>query len=176
MATGMDILPVAPDHIPALAALASGTFTTTFGHLYPAEDLAAFLEKSYNPDTLLAETQDPRHFWRMAWDDGRALGYLQCGPVGLPHPDADPAREGELKRIYVLKAAQGQGLGKALMEIAMAYLAERYGKAPQWIGVWSQNFKAQGLYGAYGFERAGAYQFKVGQTRDDEYILRRVPV
>ena len=46
---------------------------------------------------------------------------------------------------------------------------------PQWIGVWSDNFKAQALYKAYGFERVGEYKFPVGKTLDDEFILRRRP-
>lgn len=171
----MDILPVAPDHIPALAALATGTFTDTFGHLYPAEDLAVFLEKSYNHASLLTETQDTHQFWRMAWQDEKAVGYLQCGPVGLPHAEADPARHGELKRLYVDAATQGRGLGKALMAVALDHLAEIYGNAPQWIGVWSENHRAQALYGAYGFVRVGAYEFPVGHVRDLEFILRRLP-
>jgi hypothetical protein len=31
------------------------------------------------------------------------------------------------------------------------------------------------LYEAYGFERVGGYKFAVGQTMDDEFILRRMP-
>ena len=171
----MDILPVAPAHIPALSALAIETFTATFGHLYPAEDLAAFLEKSYNPASLLAETQDPRQFWRMAWDDGKALGYLQCGPVSLPHAEADPAHHGELKRLYVDPAAQGRGLGKTLMTMALAHLTERYGDAPQWIGVWSENHRARAFYDAHGFVQVGAYDFPVGRVLDHEFILRKIP-
>jgi len=175
MATGMDILPVAPDHIPALSALAAGTFTTTFGHLYPPEDLAAFLTASYDHDVLRAETQAPRYVWRMAWEDGKALGYLQCGPVSLPHAEADPARHGELKRLYVDPAAQGHGLGKILMRAALDHLAERYGDAPQWLGVWSENHRAQALYASHGFVEVGAYEFPVGRMRDHELILRRMP-
>ena len=176
MATGMDILPVAPDHIPALSTLAVDTFRVTFGHLYPAEDIAEFLETSYNPDTLLAETQDPSQFWRMAWgQDGMPVGYLQCGPVGLPHAEADASRQGELKRIYVAPDAQGRGLGKRLLTTALDHLAERYGDTPQWIGVWSENHRAQALYAAHGFIRVGAYDFPVGRVRDHELILRRMP-
>ena len=176
MATGMDILPVALDHIPALSNLAADTFSVTFGHLYPPEDLADFLETSYTPDILLAETQDQRSFWRVAWDEhGHALGYLQCGPVSLPHAEADPARDGELKRLYVQPTVQGHGLGKILMGVALDHLAERYGDAPQWIGVWSENHRAQALYAAHGFVQVGAYEFPVGRMRDHELILRRRP-
>ncbi len=171
----MDLLPVAPDHIPALSALAADTFVATFGHLYPPEDLEAFLTSSYAPDVLRAETQDPKYFWRMAWDGDQALGYLQCGPVGLPHAEADPARHGELKRLYIAPAAQGRGLGKALLAAALAHLDDRYGDAPQWIGVWSENHRAQALYAAHGFVQVGAYDFPVGRVRDLEFILRRIP-
>ena len=42
-----------------------------------------------------------------------------------------------------------------------------------WIGVWSENHGAQRLYARHGFEKVGEYEFKVGQTRDHEFILRR---
>ena len=170
----MRLLPVASDHIPVLSALAVDTFTATFGHLYSPEDLRDFLETSYNPATLAEEVADPQYVWRMAWDaDGRALGYLQCGPVSLPHAEADPARHGELKRLYVAPAAQGKGLGKILLAAALGHLAERFGEAPQWIGVWSENHRAQALYAAHGFVRVGAYAFPVGRVKDHEFILRR---
>ena len=44
---------------------------------------------------------------------------------------------------------------------------------PLWIGVWSGNLKAQKLYAAHGFEKAGEYQYPVGAWMDDEFILRR---
>ena len=37
----------------------------------------------------------------------------------------------------------------------------------------STNAKAQKLYAAYGFEKAGEYQYPVGAWMDDEFILRR---
>ncbi len=172
----MRIVPVTPDLIPALSDLAAETFTETFGHLYPPEDLSAFLHKSYAPETLLVETANPKDFWRIVLDEtGEASAYLQCGPVGLPHGEANARTQGELKRIYVRASQQGKGLGKTLMTLALDHLATAYGAAPQWIGVWSENHKAQALYASYGFQKIGEYQFKVGKTLDDEFILRRLP-
>jgi RimJ/RimL family protein N-acetyltransferase len=42
-----------------------------------------------------------------------------------------------------------------------------------WIGVWSENHAAQRLYARKGFTRVGEYLFRVGQTRDHEFIFRR---
>ncbi len=172
----MRLLAVTPDLVPALSTLARDSFTETFGHLYPPEDLEAFLGKSYAHNALLADISDPAQHWRIILDEtGAAVAYMQCGKVGLPHPDARPDSEGELKRLYVHSSQQGKGLGKTLMNAALAYMTERFGDAPQWIGVWSENTKAQALYGSFGFHRVGAYQFAVGNTLDDEFILRRIP-
>ncbi|MDR6802892.1 GNAT family N-acetyltransferase [Asticcacaulis solisilvae] len=173
----MTLLSVTPDLVPALSALAIDSFTETFGHLYPPEDLEAFLRKSYAHDALLADINDPAQHWRVVLDDrGAAVAFMQCGKVGLPHPDARPDFEGELKRLYVHSSQQGKGLGKTLLSAAIDHMTERFGDAPQWIGVWSENHKAQAFYGSFGFHRVGEYQFAVGQTLDDEFILRRIPI
>jgi ribosomal protein S18 acetylase RimI-like enzyme len=39
--------------------------------------------------------------------------------------------------------------------------------------VWSENFGAQRFYGRYGFEKVGEYGFRVGNTVDHEFILKR---
>jgi len=169
----MQILPIEPGHVDALSALAARTFSDTFAHLYPPEDLRVFLEASYAPGVLAPQIADPDQFWRMAWSGNQAVAYLHACPVGLPHPDADAARQGEIKRLYVDTSQHGQGIGKQLLALGLDYLAHRYGGAPQWIGVWSENLKAQALYQAHGFERVGEYGFEVGGTTDHEFIFRK---
>ena len=90
----------------------------------------------------------------------------------LPHADVT-ARCGELKRFYLLKPWQGGGLGGRLFAEIMAWL-EAGGRRDLWIGVWSENFGAQRFYGRHGFEKVGEYGFRVGETVDREFILRRV--
>lgn len=171
--SNLDIRAVRAEDLPALSALATQTFSETFAHLYSPEDLQAFLRASYSPDVLAAEVAHPDNFWRMAWDGDTAVGYVQACPVGLPHAEADPSCQGELKRLYVAASQHGRGVGRELLALSLAYLTERYGDAAQWIGVWSENHKAQAIYHAQGFEKAGEYGFKVGAVTDLEFILRR---
>jgi diamine N-acetyltransferase len=42
-----------------------------------------------------------------------------------------------------------------------------------WIGVWSENYRAQRFYERHGFLKVGEYGFPVGGTLDHEFILRR---
>src|SRR5690606_9687186 len=123
---------------------------------------------------LSEDISHPDHFWRLIHDaQNIPLAFIQATPVNLPHPDADPKRQGEIKRLYVRQSAQGKGLGKRLLTAALNYLSETYPSAPQWLGVWSENHKARTLYAAYGFEKVGEYGFPVGDTIDLEFILRR---
>jgi ribosomal protein S18 acetylase RimI-like enzyme len=172
----MQIIAPTAEHVPLLQSLMRNTFTETFGHLYPPADLAHYLDTAYDRLQLTKELSDPRNFWQLILDEsGAPVGYLECLPAHLPHPDVRPDAHGEIERIYVLKSQQGRGLGRTLMELALAHLGERYGDAPQWLGVWSENTRAQALYRAYGFEKAGEYTFPVGETEDHEFIFRRIP-
>src|SRR6476469_1947226 len=80
----------------ALSALASATFTDTFGHLYPPEDLAGHLRDGYAPEVIRKDLGRPNERWWLATLDGRAIGYAQAGPCKLPHADVRPTH-GELR-------------------------------------------------------------------------------
>jgi diamine N-acetyltransferase len=169
------IIPTEGD-VPRLQALMREVFTETFGHLYPPADLAHYLDTAYATDQLRSEVVDHWNYWQLALDNaGEPMAYLECVPAHLPHPEVRPEEHGEIERIYVLKRHQGKGLGRKLMTLALEHLDQRYGKAPQWLGVWSENLRAQALYRSYGFEKVGEYTFPVGDTHDHEFIFCRVP-
>ncbi len=160
-----------PDDAAVLSRLAVRTFTETFGHLYPAEDLQAFLDEAYAVGRQTTILSHPDYAVWLLEDDGVAVGHAAAGPCGLPHPDVQPD-DGELKRLYVLAAYQNGGWGGRLFDAAMHWQL-RHGPRTLWVGVWSQNHGAQRFYGRHGFEHVGDYVFPVGRVRDHEFILRR---
>lgn len=160
-----------PDDAAVLAELGARTFSDTFGHLYPREDLEAFLDESHSVAACQSLLTDPRYAFWLAEEGGEAIGYALAGPCGLPHAEARP-EDGELKRLYVTSARQGSGTGARLFEEALAWL-ERDGPRTVWISVWSENLGAQRFYARYGFRKAGEYEFVVGRQRDREFIFRR---
>lgn len=169
------IRPARPDDVDALADLKLATFRETFleegfAIPYPPADLALFEAASYAPDAVAAELGDGEKRTWVAEADGRLIGYAQVGPCKLPHVDAAPG-DGELYQLYVLRAAQGLKLGKALLQTALDHLAATR-PGPVWLGVWSGNEKAQAVYAARGFEKVGDYRFRVGSWYDEEYIFR----
>jgi len=164
-----------PDDVEALAALKLATFRETFvdgfAISYPPQDRAAFELASYAPAAIAAELADPDHATWVAEADTRLLGYAHVGPCKLPHPEVRPGA-GELYQLYLRGAAQGVGIGRQLLTVALDHLAQTR-PGPVWLGVWSGNLRAQAVYAAHGFERVGAYRFPVGSWFDDEFIYRR---
>lgn len=161
-----------PADAAVLAALGAATFVETFGHLYTPEDLRVFLDESHAVEAYAQVLANPHYALWIAEDAaGRAVGYAQAGRCGLPHEDVRP-EDGELKRLYVRAGIQGGGIGRALMDAAMAWLL-RDGPRTLWLSVWSENPGAQRFYARYGFVFAGEYEFIVGAQRDREFMYRR---
>jgi ribosomal protein S18 acetylase RimI-like enzyme len=154
-----------------LARLAESTFTETFGHLYPREDLASYVAATYTPAACLEALSDPRMAYWLAGRDGEpAVGFALAGHCKLPVDGLEPTA-GELRQLYVSSSHQQRRLGTRLFEAALAWLEARY--SPVYIGVWSKNYGAQRFYGRYGFVKVGEYGFPVGKTVDRELILKR---
>ena len=155
----------------ALAHLAEVTFTETFGHLYPPEDLAGYVASTYTRKACLETLSDPRMaYWLVAAEGEPAVGFALAGYCKLPVQGLEPTA-GELRQLYVRSAYQKQRLGARLFETALEWLETHY--SPIYIGVWSNNHGAQRFYGRYGFAKVGEYGFPVGKTVDHEFILRR---
>ena len=155
----------------ALAHLAETTFTETFGHLYPPEDLTAYVASTYTEETSLRTLRDSRMAYWLAGAEGEpAAGFALAGYCKLPVPNLEPTA-GELRQLYVRSAHQNQRLGTQLFAAALAWLEAHY--SPLYVGVWSENRGAQRFYGRYGFVKIGEYGFPVGRTVDREFILKR---
>src|SRR3546814_1984810 len=85
-----------PDDADTVSALATRTFVETFGHLYPAEDLQAFLANAYAVEKQRVILSHPGYAVWLLECDGTAIGHAAAGPCGLPHPDVAPG-DGELR-------------------------------------------------------------------------------
>ncbi len=161
-----------PEDVEALAAIGAATFTETFAHLYPPQDLSDFLAEAYGLPRTRADMAHPAKASWLVEDNGRAVGYATAGLSDLPHPEVGP-RSYELKRFYLLKSCQNGGIGGQLWGVASDWMLAQ-DPVDLWIGVWSENLGAQRFYARHGFEKVGEYGFRVGQTVDHEFILRRM--
>jgi ribosomal protein S18 acetylase RimI-like enzyme len=154
---------------PALARMAARCFTETFGTLYRASDLAAFLSETFGDEGLPSQIGDPDFTIRLATEGEAIVGFVKLGPVAFPGDW--PADAIELHQLYVLGGWQGEGVGPALMDWAIAHArAERRGEMI--LSVYVDNHRARRFYQRYGFEEIGRYTFMVGEQPDDDRLMR----
>jgi ribosomal protein S18 acetylase RimI-like enzyme len=156
----------------ALARITEQTFTETFGHLYPPEDLAEYVSGNCTEESCGNLLDDPEiGAWLIGVDRASPVGYATAGPCKLPIENHEP-NAGEVRQLYVLATHQNQRIGAKLLDVALSWLDEQR-FSPLYIGVWSENLGAQRFYGRYGFRKVAEYGFPVGKTVDHEFILKR---
>jgi len=153
-----------------LADIGRDTFIETFGHLYPPADLKRFVEETYSIDAMTTDLMDPQVEVRIAFAGRRIAAYCKIGPCKLPL-DIGPEPALQLHRVYVYQVRQGVGAGRILLTWAIERARQR-GAKNLYLGVWQSNERAIALYESRGFETLGSYKFHVGETVDDEYLMR----
>ena len=152
----------------ALNQLFRHSFAATFGHLYAPADLAAFLA-GFTPERWADELASPDFAFRIAEQDGAAVGYAKLGPEALPIKGRGPAIE--LRQLYLAEAAKGTGVAHELMDWAIATARAR-GAVELWLSVFTGNPRARQFYDRYGFKDAGPYAFMVGSHADEDRLMR----
>ena len=151
-----------------LAHFAARTFTETFGRLYPAEDLAAFLAQKYGEPIQRSEINDPDTRYHLALEHGRIIGYVMMGALDIDIGEPDAL---ELHRLYVDTAAKGAGIAQKLADEVVNWAREK-GAPALYLSVWENNERAQRFYRRYGFEHVGEHKFMVGRVADRDFIWR----
>jgi diamine N-acetyltransferase len=151
-----------------LAEFARATFTETFGHLYPPEDLAAFVDAKYRANVIASEVADHGIRYRLALRERAIVGYCKTGDVGM---DVDATDAIELHRLYVSNEIKGAGVAQALMDDSLAW-ARSKGAKVMYLSVWEDNLRAQSFYKRYGFEHVREHTFMVGATADRDFIWK----
>jgi ribosomal protein S18 acetylase RimI-like enzyme len=170
------IRPAVAADTPVLSQLADRLFLQTFVEElavpYPKADLDLFLRDSNGPEAMAKRLADPAVGVWLALIAGGAVGYMVAGPAyGFAHPDLRAA-DGMLHRLYIAPETRGRGLGPAMMDVVMDWLARRYGARP-WLTVFSGNIRAQRFYARYGFEKVGEFDYPVGAWLDHEFMMRK---
>lgn len=152
-----------------LGELGARLFVDTFGHLYAAEDLQAFLDKVYSVPGLQSDLDAGRRIV-IAEAGDEWIGYCKMGAMSLPI-DVGGRHTLELKQMYVCRQFHGKGVADGLMQEFLAW-AKAQAAQDLYISCWSENHRALAFYRRYGFKEVGAYTFWVGKPADDERILR----
>ncbi|MDP5104408.1 MAG: GNAT family N-acetyltransferase [Erythrobacter sp.] len=165
----MILRPATPADAPALAALGAETFIAAFGHLYTAEDLAAFLATVHAPGPVAEEIAGDSCTHCLAEEGGELVAYCKLRYPSHYTAHSDAKNPIELGQLYALPQFTGTGIGAKLMDWALG-VARAGGHDAVLLSVYSENYGAQRFYQRYGFGKIADITFQVGEQLDAEFL------
>lgn len=130
-----------------------------------------YVEKYLNAD-VLAKTLTDTHFKTLGiFHDTELVGYVQMVINTEEIYEGTPL---ELKRFYLLKAYQGKGIARDMMEACYG-IAKDLGYKKFWLGVWEHNHRAQAFYKKCGFRKVSSHPFDMGgEIQTDDILLKEL--
>jgi diamine N-acetyltransferase len=157
-----------------LATFGAATFRSTYLADAPREALDAFVDRVFGPAKQATELADPSCQFFLAELAGELVGYLllRDGPRPASVPGDRPLT---LDRLYVAPDSQGRGIGRSLLERAVAAATSR-GHDLLWLTVWERNQRAIAAYRRWGFHEVGEVGFDLaGAAQTDRVMVLPCP-
>ena len=149
---------------PALALVGAATFLDTYSGILPGASILAHCGHHHRPEAYVAFLDRPgTRIWLAEADPGGApVGYSLLADPDFP-PEIPRPGDRELRRIYLLSRFHGTGVGRSLLDHAIAE-ARASGAGRLLLGVYPHNRRAIAFYRRAGFEQVGNRTFRVGAS------------
>lgn len=109
---GLEIVPLTPPDVAAVIALAHRIWHAHYPGIISPAQIDYMLAQRYSIARLQQELALPEIRWELARQAGQLLGFAST--IHLPE-----AQELKLDKLYVAPAAQGRGVGRALVTSAV---------------------------------------------------------
>lgn len=158
------------DDAAALEKISVVTFIEAFGEQNTKEDMELFLKECFNLEAIQKELADENTEYHMLFMDNELAGYIKIRWAS--HATFTNRKALEVARIYVYKNYQGQGLGTALMRLAID-IADKNKSDIVWLGVWEHNPKAIKFYERLGFEVFSEHIFRLGNDLQNDLLMKK---
>ena len=159
-----------PTDAAAIARVGRTAFAEAFAHLFPAETLSRYLDRTWSEAKVSASLAKPGNRYLVARRHGEVVGLIKA-KLDCPLPEGPAGAWHQLQKMYVLPAFQGQGIGSTLVT---ALLEDICAAGPAWwLQVHLGNLGAQRLYLRFGFREHHRGQVVLEGVPIDFLILVR---
>lgn len=160
----IEIRPVTPPDVPAIAALAREIWQATYPGIITQEQIDFMLEQRYGHERLYDDLEDLHKWLDQAFLDGRRIGFA-----------FSEIYQGEFKldKLYIHPDVQRRGVGGQLIG-HVAERARREGYPCVILQVNKRNVNAINSYRKYGFEIREATVDDIGHGYVmDDYVMEK---
>lgn len=157
-----------------LSEMAQLAYRQHFSFVWDPPLLEKFLEQENSISFFQKLLLDPNCTIFIAHKNQKNLGYL----ILLIDRSLSPLEPGgaQIKRIYLLKEAVNQGIGKQLMQQAMHFIQSK-AKAYIWLDVMQISDQSIAFYQRLGFQIIQESRFTLFKLKEDElakmYIMKK---
>ena len=155
-----------------LQRVAFECYTPYYADLWEEGGMQAYLAALYEPVRLASELGDPNLCFELAYRDGAPVGFsklhLRCDRAETPNA-------AYLERVYVGLAVAGAGVGRRLIDRALAAARER-GRDWVWLQTMADAEKPLARYLDAGFVECGRARLDAPKVRPDRrgmLVLRK---
>ena len=156
-----------------LCRLGAATFRETYRTISDPGEVDEYADEHFTPERVAAWLERPDARTLLASVEGTPVGYAHVRRAKVP-ACVDDRDAVELSRLYLLRSAQGTGIGSPLLAAAIAEIAALGGQTV-WLGAYDRNTKALAFYARHGFVLVGTHEFEFGgQIHADPVLTRRV--
>lgn len=135
-----------------------------------------FIATKLSREAFAGYLASPDHLLLLAEVDGASAGYTMLITGDPSDPDVAAAVTArptvELSKVYVMPEQHGAGVAAALMDASVA-AARETGAVSVWLGVNTQNARANRFYDKSGFRIVGAKKFRLGDVDEDDFVRER---
>lgn len=155
-----------------LQKLCVKTFTETFAATNTVENIASYIDTSFNTEQLICELNTIESQFYMAFSDTMPIGYLKVN-FGEAQTEIIEGNSLEIHRIYVLQTFHGKNVGHLLLDKAKN-IGQTSGVTSIWLGVWEKNLKALRFYTKNGFVVFNQHDFIMGTDQQTDLMMQLI--
>jgi GNAT superfamily N-acetyltransferase len=142
-------------HIPLIRDLTMQVWPQTYTPIIGADQVAYMLDRFYNPDALSAQMNEQGHQFIIGEVDGKPAAFASYSEV-------EPGVF-KLHKLYTTLAAQGKGLGRALVDYIVADIRVKNANMLR-LNVNIHNHAAKKFYARYGFRHLLDEDIDIGSS------------
>lgn len=147
------------------------TFLETFASVNTPENIAEYLEQSFNTNQLTSELNNPDSHFYLAVLDQEVIGYLKIN-FGKAQTELINEHALEIHRIYVLQEYHGKKVGQLFIDEILKIVQQKPVEYI-WLGVWEENHRAIGFYTKNGFIAFDKHVFTLGDDVQTDLLMKR---
>jgi len=146
-----------------LARIARKAYRDHYTHLWH-DGGAWYVRTRFNARKLRKEIADENALFYFACLDGERVGFLKLN-IHKSYPGLEGKECLELERIYLTRAGQGKGVGKALVKFTLDY-ARKIGKEAVFLKAMDTS-DAVGFYEKMGFRTFDTYRLSFPMMKEE---------